>query len=639
MFCRHCGAKLKPDAKFCVACGQPTFAKHDTSKSTTEGPTPEASPAAEYIQKNTGEAPKQERKKLWVIVLVIGSVVVIPTILVPLLKNRGNITITQHVTTPTSSAPSASNVQSAVVGIYCDNNEGGSGTMLTTDGTILTNNHVITGATACKVTIPNPTTGAIAEIYEAIPVITPKLSKEYDVATVKINGSYTDASGTTWGIYPTTFTTFTLPSTCNTSTPSQLNDSVKIYGYPVTSGELNLTVTDGNISSFADNGDILTSAKVDSGNSGGLAIDQNGCWLGVPSAVVSGKYQNLGVIIPGSVVENIMSGVPAKYEPVIASSGASALVASIVASSPQETNGQICQDNYGVNSVYAGHSANDGTPYCSCQSGYSWNGTGDACATQLSLQQWCQSAYGQGSYSYPQKGKAVCGCSTGYQWNSDQSACVVVVETPDQICKNTYGANSVYSGQTNNQGGPLCQCESGYEWGPTGDSCVSQEALNLACQIKFGTGSYSVQQGAKAACDCSAGYEWNTEDTACVVAENGYQVCSAAFPNETWDGTYGSNGKYNCVCDAGYSMYDGACVSGYTYCTDTEGYGASYDSVTNQCSCSSGYVYSGGHCVSGYTYCTNLGGYADTYNSLTGQCECESGYSWNGSSCVYNPNY
>ena len=67
-------------------------------------------------------------------------------------------------------------------------------------------------------------------------------------------------------------------------------------------------------------------------------------------------------------------------------------------------------------------------------------------------------------------------------------------------------------------------------------------------------------------------------DTACVAlpAETGYQVCGNAYPNETWDGTYNSSGQYNCVCDSGYSSYNGQCVSGYTYCTDKEGYGANY---------------------------------------------------------------
>ena len=153
--------------------------------------------------------------------------------------------------------------------------------------------------------MPNPTTGAPVSIYESKPVIVPTLSREYDIAMLEIDGSYTDSDGTTWGDYPTIFPAFNPPDCGNQQ--SQLGDSIKIYGYPVTSGGYNLTVTEGIISSFSDDGDILTSAKIDSGNSGGLAIDKNGCFIGIPSAVISGDYQNLGVIIPPNIIEKFLN--------------------------------------------------------------------------------------------------------------------------------------------------------------------------------------------------------------------------------------------------------------------------------------------------------------------------------------------
>ena len=117
------------------------------------------------------------------------------------------------------------------------------------------------------------------------------------------NGAASDAK--TWGDYPTSFPAYTRPDSCDSSVP-QLGDSIKIYGYPVTSGGYNLTVTEGIISSFSDDGNILTSAKIDSGNSGGFAIDQNGCFLGIPSAVIEGKYQNLGVIISTTIISEFL---------------------------------------------------------------------------------------------------------------------------------------------------------------------------------------------------------------------------------------------------------------------------------------------------------------------------------------------
>ncbi len=207
----------------------------------------------------------------------------------------------------------ANNLKS-VVNIGCDNGYGGSGTIWTNNGIILTNNHVIKGSTTCLITIPNPTDGSPTAIYTAIPLIVPDLSQLYDLAALQITGSYTDSNRKIWGVYPTTFPAFTKPFTCKDAKP-QLGDTIRLYGYPVTSGDYNLTITDGIISNFTDNGDILTSAKVDSGNSGGLAINQQtGCMVGIPSAVESGNYQNLGVIIPVSVISDFLEkGTNSKY--------------------------------------------------------------------------------------------------------------------------------------------------------------------------------------------------------------------------------------------------------------------------------------------------------------------------------------
>ena len=103
------------------------------------------------------------------------------------------------------------------------------------------------------------------------------------------------------------------------------------------------------------------------------------------------------------------------------------------------------------------------------------------------------------------------------------------------------------------------------------------------------------------------------------------------------------NSYYNgssCTCNSGYVVgtdYSGqqSCVSGDSKCTDSMGYGAQYDSLSNACKCRYGYVQSGGKCVSETTYCTNSFGLMSQYNSSTKQCECMSSYEYNGSSCVY----
>lgn len=572
MYCKNCGHEVEHGKKFCKNCGTAVsqvahHVAHEVSATTHK---------VEHSIKS--------HKALWVGGGVVAGVVIVVAALAFFLSGSS--------ANENGSGLSLSN-EAAVVDIYCDNGDGGSGTIFTSNGTVLTNNHVIAGATSCKITIPDPSTGQINEIYEAAPVITPKLSKEYDVATLKIDGAYTDSNGKTWGAYPTTFTPFASPGTCDTTQPSKLGDSIRIYGYPVTSGGYNLTVTDGIISSFSDSGYILTSAKVDSGNSGGLAVDQNGCWLGIPSAVESGNYQNLGVIIPGSIVAaNFLSSVPVKASPPGLKSPESATAADMAATPSDD---QICQNTFGAYSESSGQYDSNGKPTCQCQPGYSWDFSGNECASDTSLQLQCQNNYGTNSYSYVQSGQSYCGCSTGYEWNSGQTACVAIpTESGYQVCA---AMNATWDGTSyTSSGGYSCTCDSGYTSSADGSTCVLAPT------------------------------------------ETGYQVCSALGANETWDGTYTSDGKFNCVCESGYSWDSSSqsCISGYTYCQNTEGYGATYDSASNSCACESGYIYNGSQCESGSLYCSNRWGVGAEYDYTTGGCTCSYGYYSNGSQCVYS---
>jgi hypothetical protein len=472
--------------------------------------------ALEHFFKNILVKLKKNKKTTisWVILIVI-------IIIIALSLNHNNRTISKNI--------NLNDNTKSVVDIWCDNDQGGSGTIFTTDGVVLTNNHVISGSTSCKITIPNPLTGGIEEIYEATPIIVPKLSEKYDVATLKINAVYTDSDGKTWGTYPTTFLPFILPKTCNVSDPSKLGDSVRVYGYPVTSGGYNLTITDGIISSFSDEGDILTSAQIDSGNSGGLAIDQNGCWLGMPSAVVSGNYQNLGVIIPGNIIEIFLMTVPAKLNPSFENTNS----VSESAINPEETSDQRCQNEFGINSAWSGEMDKKGSPTCMCQSGYAWDATGNACATKKSLKQECQNTFGSGAYSLTEKGKAVCDCSTGYQWNSSGTACIIIPSVSFVSgCTSTLGYSPTTGVSCSGDG----SCVSGSFKYEGIDTCMTPLAY---CQSINGPNA-----------------TYNQADNSCgtSLVKTGYQVCREKFPNTTWDGTYLSSGGYSCVCNSGYTL-------------------------------------------------------------------------------------
>jgi hypothetical protein len=128
------------------------------------------------------------------------------------------------------------------------------------------------------------------------------INEKYDLVIFQITAPYKDSDGQTWGVFPNTFATIKFGSDCKNIA---LGDPVKIYGYPETSGGYNLSITEGIISSIENNGQILTSAKVDSGNSGGLAMS-NACLIGVPSAIISGNFQNFGVIIPVEIINQFV---------------------------------------------------------------------------------------------------------------------------------------------------------------------------------------------------------------------------------------------------------------------------------------------------------------------------------------------
>lgn len=205
-------------------------------------------------------------------------------------------------------------IVSSVVNVLCEtedgNVSGGSGTIINSDGTVITNSHIIpqdeeyilTSEQGCLIILPNQQTGQPEEMYWADPIVIPGLSDDYDLAYLEIYDVFIDEYGDSYGEYPRRFPSLfaeehKYEEVCIFSGILNLGDPVRIFGYPQTSGGFYLTITDGVISSLPGDGLILTSAKVDEGNSGGLAVDTRGCVVGIPSAITEGRYQNLGVII------------------------------------------------------------------------------------------------------------------------------------------------------------------------------------------------------------------------------------------------------------------------------------------------------------------------------------------------------
>lgn len=162
----------------------------------------------------------------------------------------------------------------------------GSGVILSEDGKIVTNNHVIDGASKITVTLRN------GESYDATLVGT---DAETDVALLKIN-----ATGLT-------------PAEMGDSDSLQVGETAVAIGNPL--GQLGGTVTNGIISAL--DRDITledqtmtllqTNAAINPGNSGGGLFNGQGQLIGVVVAKSSGEnVEGLGFAIPVNKVQKVV---------------------------------------------------------------------------------------------------------------------------------------------------------------------------------------------------------------------------------------------------------------------------------------------------------------------------------------------
>jgi Do/DeqQ family serine protease len=164
----------------------------------------------------------------------------------------------------------------------------GSGVIVGTNGIVVTNNHVIEGASDIKVAL------ADGREYESTVVLK---DERVDLAVLKIKG---DAA----------FTALPLGD----SDAVQVGDLVLAIGNPFGVGQ---TVTSGIVSALARNqvrsGDfgffIQTDASINPGNSGGGLINMNGELIGINTAIFSrgGGSNGVGFAIPANLVKTFVA--------------------------------------------------------------------------------------------------------------------------------------------------------------------------------------------------------------------------------------------------------------------------------------------------------------------------------------------
>lgn len=168
----------------------------------------------------------------------------------------------------------------------------GSGVVISADGYIVTNNHVVENADELDVTLSNKKT------YKAKVIGT---DPSYDLAVIKI-----EASGLPFLLY-------------GNSDDVKIGQWVLALGYPL---NLETTVTAGIVSAKARSlglnkatktstpveSFIQTDAAVNQGNSGGALINTNGVLIGINSAIASptGYYSGYSYAIPVNIVKKVV---------------------------------------------------------------------------------------------------------------------------------------------------------------------------------------------------------------------------------------------------------------------------------------------------------------------------------------------
>jgi putative serine protease PepD len=307
--------------------------------------------------------PTQPRRSLWRRPLAVGLALAIAAgggagITYAATSHGSSTPSTRITVAPALNASGTTNVKSAlatiepaVVDINTDTSTAfgtgqgeGTGIIITSGGEVLTNNHVISGATSITVNIPGHSGSVNAHVIGADP--------SHDLALIQLSG----VSG-----LPT--------ATFADSSNVQVGDQVLAVGNALGLGG-SPTVTEGIISALNRNlnengtslsGLIQTDAAINPGNSGGPLVDLAGHVVGIDTAILTGSRnepaEGIGLAIPsntalselsllrnggttgGSSNNNTNSSAGYLGVDVVDAAGGGAQIAAVAPGSPAESSG------------------------------------------------------------------------------------------------------------------------------------------------------------------------------------------------------------------------------------------------------------------------------------------------------------
>jgi hypothetical protein len=199
----------------------------------------------------------------------------------------------------------------------------GSGLLVTLNSqpTVITNRHVVDYPASgsfdgCTIKFPDDSWSYFISAQDSSRNISYD-TNNYDVAYLTFPADQTQymTQDVKYGFYALTLDTRARNNDYLCSNSLAIGDPVVIIGYPAYGGSNAIFNANGNgdnstpVEVTATEGIIsgksgiyyTTSAKIDSGNSGGLAIDEtNDCYFGIPTWDESGNFESLGRILPAS---------------------------------------------------------------------------------------------------------------------------------------------------------------------------------------------------------------------------------------------------------------------------------------------------------------------------------------------------